>query len=50
MGYTKRIVCLANSRKPPSGRCVAGRETRARDELLVSSVVPASEFLDDLRQ
>lgn len=24
--YTKRIVCLANSRKPPSGRCVAGRE------------------------
>lgn len=26
MGYTKTIVCLANSRKPPSGRCVAGRE------------------------
>lgn len=26
MSYTKRIVCLANSRKPPSGRCVAGRE------------------------
>lgn len=24
--YTKRIVCLANSFKPPSGRCVAGRE------------------------
>ncbi len=24
--YTKKIVCLANSRKPPSGRCVAGRE------------------------
>lgn len=24
--YIKRIVCLANSRKPPSGRCVAGRE------------------------
>lgn len=24
--YTKEIVCLANSRKPPSGRCVAGRE------------------------
>jgi hypothetical protein len=23
---TKQIVCLANSRKPPSGRCVAGRE------------------------
>lgn len=27
MSYTKTIVCLANSRKPPSGRCVAGRET-----------------------
>jgi hypothetical protein len=26
MPYTKTIVCLANSRKPPSGRCVAGRE------------------------
>lgn len=24
--YTRTIVCLANSRKPPSGRCVAGRE------------------------
>jgi len=23
--YTKDLVCLANSRKPPSGRCVAGR-------------------------
>lgn len=26
MPYQKKIVCLANSRKPPSGRCVAGRE------------------------
>ena len=26
MTYTRTIVCLANSRKPPSGRCVAGRE------------------------
>lgn len=24
--YVKTIVCLANSRKPPSGRCIAGRE------------------------
>ena len=23
---TKTVVCLANSRKPPAGRCVAGRE------------------------
>jgi hypothetical protein len=26
MSYKKTILCLANSRKPPSGRCVAGRE------------------------
>lgn len=26
MGYEKAFVCLANSRKPPSGRCVAGKE------------------------
>lgn len=26
MAYVKTIVCLANSYKPPSGRCVAGRE------------------------
>lgn len=26
MNYIKRIVCLANSRKPPSGRCIAGKE------------------------
>lgn len=26
MPYTKTIICLANSRKPPSGRCIAGRE------------------------
>ena len=26
MSYRKRIVCFANSRKPPSGRCIAGRE------------------------
>lgn len=26
MRHKKTILCLANSRKPPSGRCVAGRE------------------------
>lgn len=26
MTYDKTILCLANSRKPPSGRCVAGKE------------------------
>lgn len=29
MSSERTIVCLANSRKPPSGRCVAGREFRA---------------------
>lgn len=29
MSYLKRIVCLANSYKPPNGRCVAGREVLA---------------------
>jgi len=24
--YERTIICLANSRKPPSGRCVAGKE------------------------
>ncbi len=24
--YTRTIICLANSRKPPSGRCIAGKE------------------------
>lgn len=26
MSYVKTIVCLANSYKPPNGRCVAGKE------------------------
>lgn len=30
MTYQTEIVCLANSRKPPSGRCVAGREMTGR--------------------
>jgi len=29
MPYVKRIVCLANSYKPPNGRCIAGREVLA---------------------
>lgn len=26
MPYEKTILCLANSRRPPSGRCIAGKE------------------------
>jgi hypothetical protein len=29
MAYQRTIICLANSRKPPSGRCIAGREFNA---------------------
>jgi hypothetical protein len=29
MPYVKKIVCLANSYKPPNGRCIAGREVLA---------------------
>jgi len=29
MAYVKRVVCLANSYKPPQGRCVAGIEVLA---------------------
>src|SRR5579862_3641135 len=29
MAYHKRIVCLANSYKPPNGRCLAGKEVLA---------------------
>jgi len=31
MAYVKRIVCLANSYKPPNGRCIAGRETTGNE-------------------
>jgi hypothetical protein len=30
MPYVKRIVCLANSYKPPGGRCIAGKEVNAK--------------------
>ena len=32
MGYVKRIVCLANSYKPPDGRCIAGVEMLGNGE------------------
>src|SRR5260221_4674169 len=28
--YAKKIICLANSRKRPAGRCVAGREVTGK--------------------
>lgn len=29
--YEKTILCLANSQKPPSGRCIAGKEVAGTD-------------------
>ena len=29
--YEKTILCLANSQKPPSGRCIAGKEVSGTD-------------------
>lgn len=37
MGYTKQIVCLANSRKP-GGRCIAGKEWNTSSKLWIRPV------------
>ncbi|MDQ4627785.1 dual OB domain-containing protein [Janthinobacterium lividum] len=29
--YNKTIICFANSKKPPSGRCIAGKELNGTD-------------------
>lgn len=33
MHYTKKIICLASSRKPPLGRCIAGKEILAGNQI-----------------
>jgi len=38
--YERKIICLANSRKPPSGRCVAGK--RISDDELAEWIRPVS--------
>jgi hypothetical protein len=38
--YEKTIICLANSKKPPSGRCIAGKEVE--DEVVGGWIRPVS--------
>lgn len=51
--YSKTIICLANSRKPPSGRCIAGKvfeNDKVNEWIRPTSIRPGHEVSEEERR